>query len=144
MIKSTASFAQDSIQSRDSGWFACVYAFLDGAWDRRVRIWKFIRFRYYVVQMPLQMVLNCLKLDIHVARHRLTCAHAMIQSSPPNKCSPDKNQPQCSKLSVSIKCSGPNRPCTAQIDNHPRPKSACNSSSLRHISLPTRYLIVRS
>jgi hypothetical protein len=28
-----ASFREDSIRSRDSGWFACAYAFLNGAWD---------------------------------------------------------------------------------------------------------------
>jgi len=33
LIKSTALFRQDSIQSRDSSWFAYAYAFLNGAWD---------------------------------------------------------------------------------------------------------------
>jgi hypothetical protein len=29
-----ALFREDSIRSRDSGWFACAYAFLNGAWDK--------------------------------------------------------------------------------------------------------------
>jgi len=34
LVKSIALFRQDSIQSRDSSWFAYEYAFLNGAWDK--------------------------------------------------------------------------------------------------------------